>query len=84
MTNWLRVFDPPHPYLFIGLYYKFPSPLYYSLLLGFADITEWLLKAGTDINAQGGNFGNALQAVAYNGYEALVRLLREKGANFNV
>jgi Ankyrin repeats (3 copies) len=50
--------------------------------LGFPDLTEWVLKTGAiDINADGGELGNALQAASYNGHKAVVRLLLENGAN---
>jgi ankyrin repeat protein len=37
------------------------------------------LEAGADVNAQGGRYGNALYAASYNGHEAVVKLLRDKG-----
>ena len=42
-----------------------------------------LLKKGANINAQGGVYGNALQAALDRGYEAVVKLLLEKGADVN-
>ena len=41
-----------------------------------------LLEKGADINAQGGEYGNALQASA-KGRERVALLLLEKGANVN-
>ncbi|CUS14579.1 unnamed protein product, partial [Tuber aestivum] len=35
------------------------------------------------LNAQGGHFGNALQAAAQKGSEPIVRLLLERGADVN-
>jgi ankyrin repeat protein len=40
---------------------------------------QLLLEKGADVNAQGGNYGNALQAAASNGNEGIVRLFLEKG-----
>ena len=34
-----------------------------------------LLDKGADINAQGGHYGNALQAVSYGGHEKEVQML---------
>ena len=34
-----------------------------------------LLEKGADVNAQGGYFGNSLQAASYRGQEAMVKLL---------
>ncbi|KAJ6461205.1 hypothetical protein DFH09DRAFT_1495465, partial [Mycena vulgaris] len=42
-----------------------------------------LIDKGADVNAQGGNFGNALQAASLNGHELLVQLLINKDANVN-
>ena len=42
-----------------------------------------LLEKGADVNAQGGHFGNALQAASYGGDEGVVRSLLEKGADVN-
>ncbi|KIN00563.1 hypothetical protein OIDMADRAFT_29653 [Oidiodendron maius Zn] len=42
-----------------------------------------LLKKGADVNAQGGKFGNALQAAVARGSKAIVRLLLEWGADVN-
>jgi len=42
-----------------------------------------LLEKGADVNAQGGQFGNALRAASTWGHEAVVRLLLEKGADVN-
>ena len=42
-----------------------------------------VLDYGADINAQGEVYGNALQATAALGDEAIVRLLLDRGANVN-
>lgn len=44
-----------------------------------------LLEKGVDLNAQGGKFGNALQAavISYRYDETVVEMLLEKGANSN-
>jgi len=44
---------------------------------------ELLLDKGANVNAQGGYYGNALQAASYHGYEAIMKLLLDKGANVN-
>jgi ankyrin repeat protein len=38
------------------------------------------LDKGADVNAQGGYFGNALQAASAEGYQEIVQLLLDKGA----
>jgi hypothetical protein len=42
----------------------------------------WWIEGG-DVNAQGGRYGNALQAAALKGDEAVVRLLVDRGADVN-
>jgi ankyrin repeat protein len=43
-------------------------------------VVSLLVDKGADVNAQGGAYGNALQTASYGGHEAVVRLLRDKGA----
>jgi Ankyrin repeats (many copies) len=38
-------------------------------------VVELLLGKDADVNAQGENYGNALQAASYNGHEKVVELL---------
>ena len=39
-----------------------------------------LLTVGTDVNAPGGYYGNALQAASYRGQEKVVKMLMNAGA----
>lgn len=41
------------------------------------------LDKGANINAQGGEYGNALQAASFRGYKKVVTMLLDKGANIN-
>ena len=59
------------------------KPLYYTSLTGLSEASHTLLEMGADLNAQGGNHGNALQATVYGGHEAIAKLLIEKGADVN-
>jgi ankyrin repeat protein len=43
-------------------------------------VVKLLLDKGADANAQGGRFGNALYGASVRGHEALVKLLRDRGA----
>jgi hypothetical protein len=83
ITKWLRIYNPDSKWLGWIIGAKFPSPLYYSALLGLEYITRLLLDKGADVNAQDGLYGNALQAASNNGNEAVVRLLLDKGADVN-
>ena len=41
---------------------------------------ELLLKNGAEVKAEGGMYGNALQAASFRGNETIVKLLLENGA----
>lgn len=45
------------------------------------EMTKMLLDKGADVNAQGGEYGNALQAASAGGHEQVVKMLRAAGAN---
>lgn len=84
--TWIRLYDPEIPYrepdLGRGLE-SIATPLYYAALLGSSTITRLLLGQRADVNAQGGNYGNALQAASAKGHKAVVKLLIEAGADVN-
>jgi ankyrin repeat protein len=50
---------------------------------GFASITEELLSNNTDVNGQGGLYGDALQAASAGGHNQIVQRLLEEGADVN-
>ncbi len=68
LPNWLRISQPEG-------YYKEPSfreiseerrsPLYYASYCGLLSSARRLIDEGADVNAQGGRYGNALQAAAF-------------------
>ena len=45
---------------------------------------ELLLDKRADVNAQGGDYRNALYAVLEGGYQEIVKLLLDKGVDINV
>ena len=47
---------------------------------GHKEVVKLLIEEGADVNAQGGCYGNALQAASAGGHEAVVRLLLDRGA----
>src|SRR5271170_5221628 len=83
ISRWLSLHDPEY----YSPYYRNavgpPGPLYYSSLLGLANIAEWLLGKGAKVNRQGGGLGNALQAASYGGCQEVVALLLKNGAEVN-
>ena len=83
-TNWARVFDSQltWPNELPGIE-DIGSPLSYAAQGGLERVVHHLLEKGVDVNAQGGRYGNGLQAASYEGHGAIVRLLLEKGADVN-
>jgi hypothetical protein len=66
---------------FSGL--PFASRLYYASLLGFVNACHEIYEEGPDVNAQGGEYGNALQAASLCGHHEVVKMLLAKGADVN-
>jgi ankyrin repeat protein len=50
---------------------------------GNIDIATLLIERGADVNAQGGEYGNALQAASLQGHTEVATLLIERGADIN-
>ncbi|KAL4789115.1 Pfs, NACHT and ankyrin domain protein [Aspergillus venezuelensis] len=59
------------------------SPLYYACFAGLVEPARDIIQYGADVNAQGGDYGNALQAASSGGHQETVRLLLDKGADIN-
>ena len=60
------------------------SYIYYAALLGFGNIlSSFLSYPHADINAQGGVYGNALQAASKGGHEMVAQILMDAGAEVN-
>ncbi|KAK4206260.1 ankyrin repeat protein [Rhypophila decipiens] len=57
--------------------------LYYAAFCGLVSSTRMLLEKGAEVNAQGGEYGNALQAASYRGHGKIVQMLLDKGADVN-
>ncbi|CUS15232.1 unnamed protein product, partial [Tuber aestivum] len=85
--GWLNIYDPDRPWRrHIQSSEEFPTAIYYSALLNLLTACRLLVnrKEGAgNVNAQGGFYGNALQAAACRGNESIVQLLLERGADVN-
>jgi ankyrin repeat protein len=62
------------PRVFMGLHFK------RLVFRGHEIIVRYLVKHGADVNAQGGEYGNALSAAQDNDNVSIVRFLLEKNA----
>jgi ankyrin repeat protein len=60
-----------------------PKPLYVASHEGLAQAVSTILAAGAEVNAQGGRYGNALQAASSEGHEKVVQMLLAAGAEVN-
>ncbi|KAF7574509.1 vegetative incompatibility protein HET-E-1 [Pyrenophora tritici-repentis] len=84
--TWIRLYDPDRPGERQNLERSLdsiPPPLYYAAELGLRTIARLLLDQGVDVNAQGGRYGNALQAASRKGRWQIVEMLLDKGADVN-
>jgi hypothetical protein len=60
------------------------SRLYYACFVGLIAPARDLVGYGADVNAQGGEYGSALQAASLGGHEEIVKFLMDNGADVNV
>jgi ankyrin repeat protein len=84
--TWIGLYNPDRPSEQPSLERRLNDlamPLYYAAGLGLSTIARLLLDEGAEVNAQGGRFGNALQAASERGHKQVVKMLLEKGANVN-
>ena len=85
---WIRLYDVDNAQI-IRIYYnneakRHASPIYYAALLGFDNVwSSFLSCLRADVNAQGGSYGNALQATSVGVHEKVVRMLLDGGADVN-
>ncbi|KAF9777843.1 hypothetical protein IL306_004302, partial [Fusarium sp. DS 682] len=59
------------------------SRLYYACLGGLSWAVRNLTTKGAEVNAQGGEYGNALQVASLNGNRGIAQLLLDEGAEVN-
>lgn len=84
--TWVRLWDPDSPWKGPDLERNLKgvtTPLYYAAQSGLYVTTRLLLGRHAEVNAEGGHFGNALQAALIGGHNQVVKILLEKGAEVN-
>jgi hypothetical protein len=59
------------------------TPLFSAAYYGHSKMAKLLLDKNADVNAQGGDYGNALQVASAGGHEQVVKLLLDKNADVN-
>jgi hypothetical protein len=82
--TWIQLHDPDRPWGRPNLKKSaddIATPLYYAAQLGLIVITKLQLDKDADVNAQGGSYGNALQAASYGGHKQVVKMLLDAGAH---
>ena len=81
---WMRFFEIDRPWDrnpdIRRTLFALPKPLYVASHEGLAQAVSAILAAGAEVNAQGGHFGNALQAASSLGQEKVVQMLLDAGA----
>ena len=82
-ANWTLIWDIDQTWFITRAIRSVASPLYYASMGGLGVVVRMLIESGVDVNAQGGVYGNALQAASHKGSEAIVKMLIESGADVN-
>ena len=86
LLNLIRIADPDSFWPMNKLSIKkdhIASPIYYASSFGLPESVKMLIQRGTNVNAQGGRYGNALQVASYSGHEDVVQVLLNNGADIN-
>lgn len=65
-----------------GASHGLAPPLYYASFSGLSIEVGALLDQGANVNAEGGEYGNALQAASFEGHNEIVEMLLASGAIF--
>ncbi|KAI0446128.1 ankyrin repeat protein [Xylaria telfairii] len=63
--------------------FQIPPVIYYASFTGLHQAVKLLSDNGSDLNAHGGYYGNALQAAAFNGHKDLALTLLDRGLDIN-
>ena len=88
LENWIRLHNPEEPW---NKAREFSRPstnigpsIYYASQAGLHEQVKIVIENGANVNAPGGEHGNALRVASYNGHKEIVHLLLAHGADVNV
>ena len=86
LLSWIQLYNPDQPWQKSNM--SLPStnvaqPLYYAAFVGLPKVVKTVLAQTPNVNAQGGTYGNALQAASRGGYEKVVQMLLDAGVEIN-
>jgi len=82
---WLSIYQPDRPrQASFQQLEDVGSDLYYASVTGLQTVATKLIEAGSNIDAEGGEYGSALGAASCRGHENIVKTLIGHGANINI
>jgi ankyrin repeat protein len=87
LLSWIQLYDMDRSWQHFDPSLKtkdLEQPLYYAAHIGVPAIVERIMARSIDVNAQGGKYGNALQAASYRGHGTVVKMLLDSGADVNI
>ena len=64
-----------------GVSQRLAPPVYHTSFLGMSFKVGALLNQGANVNMEGGEYSNALQAISFEGHNKIVETVLARGAN---